>query len=222
MSAFPFSRDPASLRPQPRRNGADFWPTLECLIGALIERVLPVLPQASIWECAAGDGRPAVALCAAGYHVLASDIEPRSGGIVRVDFLHDEPRQPELLAVTNPPFNALDRFLARGLQLLDFAAITGLVLLVRCDALFAASRADAFSRAASIFVCCWRSVWIEGTRGNGRWASAWVRWLPDSAGLPVVRWLLPERRQRQDTLFSASYSSADDRAPVVGSAGGAP
>jgi hypothetical protein len=77
MSAFPFSRDPASLRPQPRRNGADFWPTPSCLIGALTGRVVPILPQAPIWECAAGDGRLSLALRAAGYRVVASDIEPR-------------------------------------------------------------------------------------------------------------------------------------------------
>jgi hypothetical protein len=108
------------------------------------------------------------------------------------------------------------------LQLLDFATIAGLVLLVRCDALFAASRADVFSRATSIFICCWRPVWIEGSHDNGRWSNAWVAWLPDCAGPPAARFLLPERRQRQSTLFPASYGSAEGRVAVAESAGGAP
>ena len=55
------SRDPrCTLRAQPERNGSDFrWPTPRCLTRALIEHVLPYLPRAPIWECAAGDGRVA-------------------------------------------------------------------------------------------------------------------------------------------------------------------
>src|SRR5215469_6709354 len=44
------SRDLASLRPQPRRHGHDFWATPRCLTEALIRHVLPELPTAAIWE----------------------------------------------------------------------------------------------------------------------------------------------------------------------------
>jgi hypothetical protein len=196
--------DPASLRPQPRRIGHDFWATPFCLTEALIEHVLPSLPQTPIWECAAGDGRLAQAMRAAGYTVLASDVEPQSEDIARIDFLRNEPPHPGLLATTNPPFNLLNTFIARGLQLLDSGRLAGLVLLVRCDALTAASRANAFDRASLIVTCCWRPVWIKGTRGNGRWANAWVCWLLDDAGPPKARWVLPERKQR--TLLPASCS----------------
>ena len=187
------SRDPASLRPQPKRAGHDFWPTPRCLTEALIEHVLPDLPHAPVWECAAGDGRLAAALGAAGLSVLASDIEPHGEGIECRDFLRDEPPQTGLVAVTNPPFNQINRFIARGLELLDRGAIAGLVFLVRWDALTAAARANAFNRAAGILVCCWRPVWIEGTKGNGRWSNAWGWWLPDHPGQPTMRWLAPAR-----------------------------
>jgi hypothetical protein len=194
------SRDPASLRPQPRRYGHDFWATPACLTKALIGHVLPNLQRGAMWECAAGDGRLAQALCGAGYTVLASDVEPRSGGIEQRDFLRDEPPQNGLIAVTNPPFNKINHFLARGLQLLDGGLIASLVLLVRSDALTAATRANIFNRAAGILTRCWRPVWVEGSNGNGRWSNAWVWWRPDYPGPPAAYWLKPERQQRQILL----------------------
>lgn len=198
------SRAPASLRPQPRRNDHDFWATPRCLTDALIEHVLPNLPCEPIWECAAGDGRLAQAIRGAGYPVIASDIEPRGDGIERRDFLRNDPPRAGLIAISNPPFNEIDRFIARGLQLLDANRIAGLVLLVRWDALTAASRAAAFTRANSIFVCCWRPVWIEGTHGNGRWSNAWISWVRDDRRPPRMRFVLPERKQRQSTLEFAA------------------
>jgi hypothetical protein len=50
------SRDRPSLRPTPRRTGSDFWRTEPDLAAALIQHVLPTLPEGTIWECAAGDG----------------------------------------------------------------------------------------------------------------------------------------------------------------------
>jgi hypothetical protein len=166
----------------------------------LIDHVLPSLQDLPIWECAAGDGRLARAMCAANYTVLASDIEPRGEGIERRDFLRDAPPQTGSIAATNPPFNKINQFIARGLHLVDHRAIAGLVLLLRYDALTAATRADALNRAVGILTCCWRPVWIEGTKGNGRWANAWVWWLPDHQGPPTARWLPSARKLRQTVL----------------------
>jgi hypothetical protein len=188
-------RDPASLRPQPQRDGADFWPTPVCLTSALTVNVLPALSPCPLWEFAAGDGRVAQAMRAAGHTVLASDIKPRGEGIERRDFLHDPPPQGGTIATSNPPYRELDKFLARGLQLLDLRLIAGFVLLVRTDALTAASRADAFNRASALWMCCWRPVWVAGTTGNGRWSNAWVLWLPDHPGPPATHWILREQKQ---------------------------
>jgi hypothetical protein len=195
------TRDPAALRAQPKRTGRDFWPTPRCLTRALIEHVLPGLPRAPIWECAAGDGRVAESMRAVGYSVFASDIEPRGEGIERRDFLRDEPPHFGLIAVTNSPFGKhLTLFITRGLRLLDQGHIEGLVLLVRHDALMAQERVDAFNRAASVLHCNWRAVWIEGSRGNPRWTCSWLTWLPSHSGPTAVRWLLPEQKRRQATL----------------------
>jgi hypothetical protein len=200
LASAPRHRDPVSLRPQPRRDGHDFWPTPPCLTEALIMHVLPELPTKAVWECAAGDGRLVRALRAGGYTAFASDIEPRAEGIECRDFLSEEPPPSGFIVVTNPPFCAIDRFLARGLHLLDNGLVAGLVLLVRCDTLTAATRADAFNRAAGMLTCCWRPVWIENSKGNGRWSNAWVWWLPHYPGPPAARWLRPARIQRQMTL----------------------
>jgi hypothetical protein len=194
------SRDPASLRPQPARDGADYWPTPPCLIRALVEHVAPTWPPVPIWEMAARDGRVAVALRAAGYRVVASDIEPRGEGIARRDFLRDEPPASGLLACTNPPNSLLTAFITRGLQLLDCGRIAGFVLLTRLDHLQAEERAEAFNRASLVVECCWRPVWIEGSRGGGRWSNSWISWLADYRGPPSARWALPERSRRQREL----------------------
>jgi hypothetical protein len=168
--------DPA-LRPQPKRGGADFWPTPACLIEALLQHVLPALPPGPVWECAAGDGRLARAIEATGRSVLATDKYPQPGAGER-DFLRQLPPAPGLLAITNPPFHSIDRFLMRGLYLLDRGGIAGLVLLCRHDHLQAQSRAELFNRATLQVHCNWRPIWIEGTTTAPRWSFAWVAWLP--------------------------------------------
>src|ERR1700759_3813017 len=64
-----YRRD-AALKPQPKRDGADFWPTPESLIGALVQCVLRDLPKGPIWECACGDGRLVSAMQNAGRVVI--------------------------------------------------------------------------------------------------------------------------------------------------------
>jgi hypothetical protein len=80
-------RADAALRPQPKRQGPDFWSTPECLLNALITEILPTLPAGIIWEPACGDGRLAEALRQFGRHVVATDLYTDG-----VDFLSDAPR----------------------------------------------------------------------------------------------------------------------------------
>jgi hypothetical protein len=184
------SCDPAALRPAVRRDGPDYWPTPRCLGDALVRCVLPELPG-PIWECAAGDGRLAAAMRAAGRRVITSDLLPAAAGILQHDFLHDPPPAAAhgVVAVTNPPYNALDRFIGRGLQLLDRGDITALVVLLRHDALTASGRAAAVNRASAHWTCCWRPVWLSGTKGGGRWSNVWVAWCAGRGGPPTAHYL---------------------------------
>jgi hypothetical protein len=182
------SRDPAALRAQLKGNDLGFWPTPRDLSYAAIRYILPFLPPATIWECAAGNGCFAEDMRAAGHIVLASDIEPRGPGIEQRDFLRDEPPQPGLIATTNPPHgeDLLTPYIARGLQLLDGGKLAGLVLLWRWDHYQAAERVDAVNRAFRVQICCWRPTWIPGSKGNPRWSYAWIAWLLDYPGPPTL------------------------------------
>lgn len=172
--------DPA-LRPQPRRDGNDFWGTPYCLTGALISDVIPKLPPGLIWEPAAGDGKFAEAIRRAGHEVLATDIDT-------CDFLTDVPPTVVSAIVTNPPFNRIDPFINRALALLDDGLTDAVVLLMRLDHLAAKRRTSALARAVEIRLCPWRPRWIEGTTTSPRWTFCWVRWVRHHPGPPTIMW----------------------------------
>jgi hypothetical protein len=200
------NRDPAALRPQPARDGTEFWATPDCLIAAAIEHVLPLLSaEPAIWEPAAGDGRLARAISAAGTTVIATDLVPRAPDVLLRDFINGSPPLGQPCVVTNPPHSdaLLTPFLVRGLQLLDTGQISGLCLLFRQDHPLVQERVHAFNRAASITHCVWRPRLIPGTTGNPRWTYLWATWLPDHAGPPLTRYLLPAHR-RADLLAEAA------------------
>ncbi len=174
-------RADAALRPQPARVGRDFWPTPFCLIGALIDDILPRLPAGCIWEPAAGDGRLAEALRCVGRTVVASDIET-------YDFLTEAPPGDLASIVTNPPFNKLDSFISRAIAHLDAGMAQSVVLLLRADHLTAQRRRGALERAAEVRMCPWRPRWIPNTTTSPRWSFCWVTWLRDYHGATVLVW----------------------------------
>src|SRR4051812_7969015 len=103
----------AALRPQPKRDGPDDWPTPACLLAALTQDVLPTLPVDLLWEPAPGGQVLADALRRAGYRVHVTE----------EDFLAcPVPREVGGL-VTNPPFNMHSGFIKRSLSLLDAGAL---------------------------------------------------------------------------------------------------
>jgi hypothetical protein len=110
----------------------------------------------------------------------------------RHDFRADPPPGTEgALLVTNPPWDRglVDPMIGRGLMPLDSGALRAMALLLRPDKLFAASRAEAFNRAAALYQCCWRPIWVAGSIGNPRWAGVWVVWRGDHPRPPVTRFL---------------------------------
>jgi len=144
-----------------------------------VQHMLPVLPPGiTIWDCTAGDGRLACAIAATGRTVIETDLFPQDGSAPR-DFVHNDVPVAAIgaVVVANPPGNQLDAFIARGLQLLDCGLISGLVLLLRLDHLQACDRVDALNRASWEVRCNWRQ-WIAGSKGNPRWSSHWIAWLP--------------------------------------------
>jgi hypothetical protein len=143
-----------------------------------------------VWEPAPGDGALVGAIKAAGRSVIATE----------QDFRHCPVPEGARILATNPPFHLHSAFLARGTALLDADQLDLVVLLFRHDHLQSESRTPprvripALRRAAAIYICPWRPIWIAGTEGNGRWAFNWVIWKRKSDGPPQLYWL--ERRAR--------------------------
>jgi hypothetical protein len=50
-------REPMAAQPQRAHAHTDWPPTSPCLTLTLLNWVIPTLPQGTIWEAAAGDGR---------------------------------------------------------------------------------------------------------------------------------------------------------------------
>jgi hypothetical protein len=164
-------KDPMAARGQPDRDGPDFWPTPDSLTAAARAHMVPFLPPGPIWECACGDGRLGRGIGAK----VMTDKYPQNGS-APLDFTTDAPPAADLIAFTNQPFNDADAFLARGLDLLDAGALRGLVLLLRHDHFMGGGKVAALNRAVLEVHCNWRPIWIPDTRGNPRWAFAWVYW----------------------------------------------
>jgi hypothetical protein len=183
-------RDKAARRPTPLRTGElDFWPTPPELRTALVRYVLPLLPEAPVWECAAGDGALVDALISAGRRVVATDIAPQRPDIARLDFLRHAPPAEACgaVAVTNPPFNQMDEFIGRALELLDSGHLSAVVLLLRGDHAAAQGRGGHLNRAVHEVMVTARTTWIPGSTESPRWWFHWVVWLADRTGPPVVR-----------------------------------
>jgi hypothetical protein len=185
----------AALRPQPKRDGPDFWPTPDCLTATLVTHILPSLPKAPVWEPAAGDGALVRAIEAAGHSVVAGDL------ITGQDFFSSSPPVGCQCLVTNPPFNQLDQFLARTVSLINSPdnSLTAAALLLRWGALTAMVRMPVLQCVWRIHVCAWRPRWIAASTTSPRWSFCWATWLREHEGPPTMYWLervqaaVPER-----------------------------
>lgn len=191
----PIARDPSAYRPQPKRGGADYWPTIDTdLQQILVQHVLPFLPpDSAIWEAAAGNGILVDVIRGAGYdHVIASDLLPRRHDIGSHDLLLGPPLKETRgsVLVTNPPNTRIDAFMATGLDLIDRGWLAGMALLLRLDHEMAISRSCAFNRACAEWLFSGRPWWIEGKRqSQPRFTNFWVLWLAGRSGPPTRRCL---------------------------------
>lgn len=188
-------KDPAAYRPQPGRDGPDFWPTIDRgLQLLLVHDVLSAVPAGlTIWECAAGSGHLVDPMRGIRRDVIATDLYPDRGrpDIATHDFAHAPPPNATAgtVAVTNPPNSQLTEFIVRGLTLIDAGHLEGLALLSRLGADTTKGRGPAFNRAAYIWKTCWRPYWKPRQKGDKqpRWTAQWTLWLRGHVGPPVTR-----------------------------------
>ena len=167
-------------------NGPDFFPTPKWATQALADNEQFSGP---IWECACGDGAMSEVFEDAGYSVESSDLYDRGYGEAGHDFLASGRRCSNI--VTNPPYNAAEGFVAKGLEV----AGSKLALLLRLAFLEGKNRQHTiFSNAppARVWVFSERITFYPAgaeRKGSGTTAYAWFVWDKDHAGATELKWL---------------------------------
>jgi hypothetical protein len=168
--------------------GADFFPTPAWATHALTDNEKF---EGDIWEPACGNGAMSEVLAATGCKVLSSDLHDRGYGEAGVNFLLSKRSSPNV--VTNPPYNAAEGFVERGLKAADrkFALLLRLAFL------------EGANRQRSIFSKCPPSrVWVFSERitfypagavqqGSGTTAYAWFVWDKSAPQTTELKWFQP-------------------------------
>jgi hypothetical protein len=112
--------------------------------------------------------------------VVLSDIDPQRRGILKCDFLKNDPPPGTRgsILITNPPFNIVDEFCERALRLLDAGHLRAVVLLYRADKANTQDRIEVFNRAAYEVTVTARTRWLPGPgespRGGSRGSCGWA------------------------------------------------
>ena len=145
------------------------------------ETVIPFLPAppCTIWECAAGGGKMVTSLRAAGFNVLATDLE--------LDFLTRPAPGPFTGIVTNPPYALAVEFIERALGMIPLDGFCAFLL--RTDFDHAKSRQHLFAGSdpfARKLVLTRRIRWIEDSTGSPSFNHAWFLWNRAHRGEPTI------------------------------------
>jgi hypothetical protein len=140
--------------------------------------------------------------------VIQSDIDPQRRGILKCDFLADDPPSATRgsILITNPPFNIIDDFCERALALLHGGHLKAVVLLYRGDKANTQERIEVFNRAAHELSITARTTWIPGSDGSEkspRWWFVWIVWLAGREGPPI------HRRINRSDLKVVAFAPAD-------------
>lgn len=184
-------------------SGPDFFPTPAWATEALIDNERF---DGDLWECACGNGAMSEVLETASPQTLSTDLFDRGYGEAGIDFLRAKQRFDNI--VTNPPYNAAEGFVERGLALANkkFALLLRLAFL------------EGGNRQRTIFETAPPSrVWVFSERitfypagaevkGSGTTAYAWFVWDKDAHSGTELKWFRPGYKQRnkkgpEKTLF---------------------
>lgn len=174
-------------------DGPDFFPTPAWATHALIENEHFV---GDIWECACGDGAMSEVLAETGNRVISTDLVDRGYGEGGIDFLQSKRRVANI--VTNPPYNAAEGFVSKGLQ----AADQKFALLLRLAFLEGANRQRTIFKStppARIWVFSERITFYPAgavQKGSGTTAYAWFVWDKTIHRGTELKWFEPGYKSR--------------------------
>jgi hypothetical protein len=180
------------FKPPTRRfadlEGPDFYPTPAWATYALIDNEKF---DGTIWEPACGDGSMAQVLQQTGCKVLATDLFDRGYGDGVEDFLTTDRVEDNI--VTNPPYNAAEGFVRKGIE----ASRRKFALLLRLAFLEGSNRQRTiFSEnpPTRVWVFSERITFYPSgaiQKGSGTTAYAWFVWEKNSATETSLRWFKP-------------------------------
>jgi hypothetical protein len=169
-------------------NGPDFFPTPLWATEALIDNESF---KGDIWECACGNGAMSEVLKRETPKTFSSDLFDRGYGESGIDFLKADKTFDNI--VTNPPYNAAEGFVERGLQL----ANKKFALLLRLAFLEGANRQRtvfSVNPPSRVWVFSERITFYPAgaeVKGSGTTAYAWFVWDKDAPSTTELKWFKP-------------------------------
>lgn len=174
-------------------DGPDFFPTPAWATHALIDNEEF---RGDIWESACGNGAMSEVLKQTGNEVISSDLYNRGYGETDHNFLDSWRRAPNI--VTNPPYNAAEKFVQSGLE----RAGKKFALLLRLAFLEGANRQRTiFTQAppSRVWVFAERITFYPAgavQKGSGTTAYAWFIWDKDAPTGTELKWFKPGYKAR--------------------------
>jgi len=186
------------VNPNAQRQTEDFYATepkaLEIFLEKLKEDKIYLF---NVWECACGQGHLAEVLKKQGYLAQATDLIDRGYGQGGVDFLGDYLMDRKTKwngdILTNPPLKLAEKFVEKGMELLDD---TGkLILFLKIQFLEGQKRKELFKKYPPKYVyvnsarqLCAKDGEFEKYTATTQFY-AWYVWEKGFQGETIIRWI---------------------------------
>ena len=192
------------FNPSTERQKNDFYATnpkaLKLLLEKLKEDDLEL--NNNLWECSCGQGHLSKVLINSGYEVKSSDVIDRGFGNVE-DFLQVK----EIFngdIITNPPFKLAEKFIEKGMELLNEG--NKLILFLKIQFLESKSRYKLFKKYPPKFVYAHSSRQLccrDGDFDKYTSTTQFYSWLIFEKGFngdTILRWINPELKEEKIEL----------------------
>lgn len=185
----------ASSHTEEEREKDDYYATEPKALELLIDTIDFDLHRL-IWECACGGGHLCNVLFDRGHYVLATDVVNRDDtAMLRIDFLGVENCQWSGDIITNPPFKLAEKFVEKGLSVLEDGRY--LILFQRIMFLESSKRHELFKRNPPKYIYVHSSRVgtakggdFEKYEGGGKtMCYAWYVWQKGTNEETILRWI---------------------------------
>lgn len=180
------------VNPNAVREENDFYATNPMALKLFLENYKEL--NKNVWECSCGQGHLSEELKKHNYNVYSSDLIDRGYGDVGIDFL-----KPSGITkwngdiLTNPPFNLAEKFVERGMELLDEG--NKLILFLKIQFLEGQNRKKMYETYPPKYVYCHSSR--QQCSKDGRFDLykattqfyAWYVWEKGYSGDTIIKWI---------------------------------